>query len=76
MGSVGLAGEFSLVFTPTQVPGGWQIIGCTTETLFARTGSCRAIPTPGHQAQFVDVTRAPGLCAGGKPQPLQQISFR
>ncbi|WP_139103749.1 carboxyltransferase domain-containing protein, partial [Klebsiella pneumoniae] len=33
-GSVGLAGEFSGIY-PHASPGGWQIIGRTTETLFA-----------------------------------------
>lgn len=37
-GSVGLAGEFSGIY-PHASPGGWQIIGRTTETLFAPTGS-------------------------------------
>ncbi len=70
-GSVGLAGEFSGIY-PHASPGGWQIIGRTTETLFALDRQPPALLQPGMQVQFVDVTRAPVCVPVVKPQPLQQ----
>jgi KipI family sensor histidine kinase inhibitor len=58
-GSVGLAGEFSGVY-PRQSPGGWQLIGHTSEKQAALWDVDRdppALLTPGQWVQFKEVSR-------------------
>jgi len=52
-GSVALAGEFSGVY-PRQSPGGWQLIGRTTLTMFDPARDPAAILRPGVRVRFVD----------------------
>ena len=54
-GSVGLAGEFTGVY-PRATPGGWQLIGRTSATLWDAARSSPALLTPGAQVRFVPVT--------------------
>lgn len=51
-GSVGLAGEFSGVY-PRPSPGGWQIIGHTTTTLWDAQRDSPALLAPGSRVRFV-----------------------
>lgn len=53
-GSVGLAGEFSGIY-PQDSPGGWQLIGRTTETLWDLNRDEPALIRPGDHVQFVEV---------------------
>jgi KipI family sensor histidine kinase inhibitor len=58
-GSVGLAGEFSGVY-PRRSPGGWQLIGHTSEKQAALWDVDRdppALLTPGQWVQFKEVSR-------------------
>ncbi|MGI9156237.1 MAG: 5-oxoprolinase subunit B family protein [Marmoricola sp.] len=52
-GSVGLAGEFTGVY-PSPSPGGWQIIGHTTATLWEESREPPALLAPGTRVRFVD----------------------
>lgn len=52
-GSVGLAGEFTGVY-PSSSPGGWQIIGTTTATLWDESREPPALLAPGTRVRFVD----------------------
>lgn len=52
-GSVALGGEFTAVY-PTSSPGGWQLIGTTTATLWAPEAERPAVLVPGVQVRFVD----------------------
>ncbi len=52
-GSIGLAGEFSGVY-PRASPGGWQLIGRTTATLFDLDADPPALLRPGVGVRFVD----------------------
>ena len=52
-GSVALAGAFGGVY-PRVSPGGWQLIGRTTETMFDATRDPAAILRPGVRIRFVD----------------------
>jgi len=54
-GSIGLAGEFSGVY-PRTSPGGWQLIGRTTVTLFDLDADPPAQLRPGVAVRFVDCT--------------------
>lgn len=51
-GAVGLAGPFSGVY-PRSSPGGWQLIGSTTTTLFDPKQSPPALLTPGTRVRFI-----------------------
>lgn len=55
-GSVGLAGEFSGVY-PRSSPGGWQLIGSTTVTLWDPARTPPALLQPGAQVRFRAVDR-------------------
>jgi len=57
-GAVGLAGEFSGVY-PRRSPGGWQLIGRTSLTMFDPDRDPPAILRPGVRVRFVD--------EGGRP---------
>lgn len=57
-GAVGLAGEFSGVY-PRRSPGGWQLIGRTSLTMFDPDRDPAAILRPGARVRFVD--------EGGRP---------
>ncbi|WP_394289338.1 carboxyltransferase domain-containing protein, partial [Microbacterium sp.] len=50
-GSVGLAGEFSGAY-PRDTPGGWQLIGTTTATLFDPAAARSSLLRPGDLVRF------------------------
>lgn len=50
-GAVGFAAEFCGVY-PRETPGGWQLIGTTTATLFDRHAADPALLAPGDTVQF------------------------
>jgi allophanate hydrolase subunit 1 len=50
-GSVGLAGEYCGVY-PTEMPGGWQLVGRTTAVLFDPERDEPALPVPGDRVRF------------------------
>jgi allophanate hydrolase subunit 1 len=50
---VALAGEFSGIY-PRESPGGWQLIGRTTLTMFNPVRDPAAILRPGVRVRFVD----------------------
>ncbi|MBP3088916.1 allophanate hydrolase subunit 1 [Corynebacterium sp. sy017] len=52
-GSVALAGHFSAVY-PHQSPGGWQIIGHTTSTLWDVNKAAPSLISPGDTVRFVE----------------------
>lgn len=52
-GAVGLAGEFSGVY-PRRSPGGWQLIGRTSLTMFDPARDPAALLRPGVRVRFVD----------------------
>ncbi|MET3960295.1 KipI family sensor histidine kinase inhibitor [Marmoricola sp. OAE513] len=52
-GSVGLAGAYTGVY-PSSSPGGWQLIGTTTATLWRPDADQPALLTPGTRVRFVD----------------------
>ncbi|MBD2797439.1 5-oxoprolinase/urea amidolyase family protein [Xenorhabdus sp. 18] len=56
-GAVALAGEFSSVY-PQASPGGWQIIGMTTERMWDLSRSSPALLQPGYRVNFRDA----GFC--------------
>ena len=55
-GSVALAGEFSAV-DPKDSPGGWQLIGTTTATMWDMGRDVPALLQPGDRVRFVDQAR-------------------
>jgi KipI family sensor histidine kinase inhibitor len=55
-GSVGLAGQFSGVY-PTASPGGWQLIGSTTERMWDLDRPEPALLVPGVRVTFTAVDR-------------------
>lgn len=62
-GSVALAGEFSAVY-PRSSPGGWQLLGRTTDPLWDSTATPPALVTPGDRVRYnpvdqLDDTRQP-----------------
>ncbi|WP_395725854.1 allophanate hydrolase subunit 1 [Nakamurella sp.] len=57
-GSVALAGEYSAVY-PRESPGGWQLIGRTTATLWDETAEPAAAIRPGRQVRFQDAGARP-----------------
>ena len=59
-GSVGLAGEYSGVY-PASTPGGWQLIGRTTQTMWEPTRDRPALLEPGMTVRFT--------AAGEPPRP-------
>lgn len=54
-GAVGLAGEFTGIY-PRTGPGGWQLIGHTSATLWDPERTPSALLTPGTLVRFVEVT--------------------
>lgn len=56
-GSVGLAGEFSGVY-PRESPGGWQLIGRTTATVFDLDREPAALLRPHTRVRFVEEGRS------------------
>jgi len=58
-GSVGLAGEFTGIY-PRESPGGWQLIGSTTMTMFDPHREEPAVFRPGRRVRFVDSGAAGG----------------
>lgn len=55
-GAVGLAGEFSGIY-PRTGPGGWQLIGHTTASLWDPARTPSALLVPGTRVRFLDATR-------------------
>jgi KipI family sensor histidine kinase inhibitor len=55
-GAVGLAGEYSGVY-PRESPGGWQIIGSTTEAMWDLERDPPALLRPGARVRFVQEDR-------------------
>ena len=55
-GSVALAGDYSAVY-PRESPGGWQLIGTTTATLWDETATPAATIRPGRRVRFRAVGR-------------------
>ncbi|WKD61539.1 Kinase A inhibitor [Corynebacterium ciconiae DSM 44920] len=51
-GSVAVAGGFSAVY-PAESPGGWQLIGSTTATMWCTDRSQPALVMPGDRVRFV-----------------------
>ncbi len=60
-GSVALAGNYSAVY-PSDSPGGWQLIGHTTETLWLPERVTPALVSPGNRVQFRAVRATARLC--------------
>lgn len=54
-GSVALAGEFSGVY-PRSSPGGWRLIGTTTQVLWDARGDPPALLAPGRAVRFREVS--------------------
>ena len=68
-GAVALAGSFSAVY-PQASPGGWQIIGVTTEKMWDLDRAVPALVQPGFRVRFVDASRRPAPAPrAGRPQP-------
>lgn len=57
-GAVALAGEFSSIY-PQASPGGWQLIGITTERMWDLSRPSPALLQPGYRVNFRDVGRHP-----------------
>lgn len=57
-GAVALAGTFSAVY-PQASPGGWQIIGVTTEKMWDLDRAVPALVQPGFRVRFVDASKRP-----------------
>jgi KipI family sensor histidine kinase inhibitor len=55
-GSVGLAGAQTGIY-PRDSPGGWQLIGRTTATLFDAAAASPSLLTPGDRVRFVPMER-------------------
>lgn len=58
VGSVALAGEYSAVY-PRDSPGGWQLIGRTTATLWDQGAAPAAAIRPGRRVRFQDAGAGP-----------------
>lgn len=56
-GSVALAGEYTGVY-PQPSPGGWQLIGTTSATLWDPAAEPPALLAPGVRIRFVDLDRS------------------
>jgi UPF0271 protein len=54
-GSVALASGMSSIY-PSEMPGGWNLLGTTTATLFDPTSSTPSVLTAGDTVTFTDVT--------------------
>ena len=67
-GAVGLAGEFTGAY-PRETPGGWQLIGTTTATLFDPEAERPVLLAPGTRVRFVpaDALPADALPADSAP---------
>ena len=50
-GAVALAGKFSAVY-PRRSPGGWQLLGHTTESMWDTAADPPALLVPGHEVRF------------------------
>ncbi|ENX12588.1 TIGR00370 family protein [Acinetobacter sp. CIP 64.2] len=57
-GSLGLAGRYSGIY-PKDSPGGWQLIGTTTEKMWDLARKNPALLLPGMTVHFEDVTHRP-----------------
>lgn len=69
-GSVAVAGEFTGAY-PRETPGGWQIVGRTSETLFDPTAQRPALLVPGARVRFVptrpEIAAAPPTATAPPP---------
>lgn len=72
-GSIGLAGDYSAIY-PRQTPGGWQLIGRTTATMWDLDRTHPALIAPGDRVRFrpvrdlITMTEAPSR-GSGTPRP-------
>ncbi len=57
-GSVAIASEFSAVY-PRASPGGWHLLGTTSETLFDGSAGSPSLLRPGDRVRFVPVPSLP-----------------
>lgn len=78
-GSVGLAGEFSAVY-PRPSPGGWQLLGRTTDPLWDSAATPPALVMPGDRVRYnpvstLDTSHAPSRFTMDRPprRPLFTI---
>ncbi|TCM60664.1 allophanate hydrolase [Acinetobacter calcoaceticus] len=62
VGSLGLAGSYSGIY-PKDSPGGWQLIGSTSEKMWDLERINPALLLPGMQVHFEDVTHNPTTVA-------------
>ncbi|MBI6547238.1 5-oxoprolinase/urea amidolyase family protein [Xenorhabdus lircayensis] len=77
-GAVALAGEFSSIY-PQASPGGWQIIGITTERMWDLSRSSPALLQPGYRVNFRDAGHLPATVSLPEPSikhtvPLPETS--
>lgn len=68
-GSVALAGRFSAVY-PRASPGGWQLLGRTSLTMWDLGRDDPALLRPGMRVQFVDAGTAPEPPPAPAPVPV------
>ncbi len=84
-GAVGLAGEFCGAY-PRETPGGWQLIGTTTATLFDPDAAAPALLAPATRVRFIptrdsaraaspggDSARAVPLGDGARARPDRRL---
>jgi KipI family sensor histidine kinase inhibitor len=69
-GSLGLAGKYSGIY-PKDSPGGWQLIGSTTEKMWDLERKNPALLLPGMTVHFEDVTHNPTTVS--VPQQISAI---
>ncbi len=72
-GSLGLAGKYSGIY-PKDSPGGWQLIGTTTEKMWDLERKNPALLLPGMTVHFEDITHQPVTVAVAKqitPTPTE-----
>lgn len=74
-GAVALAGTFSAVY-PQASPGGWQILGTTSETMWDLQRATPALLQPGFRVRFVDAaTRRASAPARAAAQAMPPSSM-
>ncbi|HAO25501.1 MAG TPA: allophanate hydrolase subunit 1, partial [Methylophaga sp.] len=64
-GSVAIADQQTAVY-PINTPGGWNILGRTTMKMFDRQSPKLCPVLPGDRVQFIPVSKAEFLLAGGQ----------
>ncbi|MEQ2027830.1 5-oxoprolinase/urea amidolyase family protein [Xenorhabdus szentirmaii] len=73
-GAVALAGEFSSVY-PQASPGGWQLIGITTERMWDLSRPSPALLQPGYRVNFRDAGHLPATVSLPKHTPENRTSL-